>query len=307
MTNHYRTLGVDPQAEAVVIRSAYLALIRRYHPDKGGSEADPSRAQAVTAAWDVLRDPERRAAYDETRRARFQPGEGGAAFAHDGPKVRGGAPARNLFLILAAGTVGLGWWAMQQPIGGAPNRIAASSGERAGAEPVAAIDGSRNEGDAAPRTDKAETSPRLPDVRSAPGVSEPLVPPPLPSAEPARIPLRTVEARSSVRSGVAAERVASATPTRVGEERRAAAPAPPPLAPAMSSAPVPARIDLAPLERHLQILTDQSLRFGTEAKRARLIVTRETFLKRLGDCDDDACRRDTYLRRNQEVGEIMGN
>jgi hypothetical protein len=57
----------------------------------------------------------------------------------------------------------------------------------------------------------------------------------------------------------------------------------------------------------LQLLTDQSLRFGTEAKRARVIATRESFLKRLGDCDDDACRRDTYLRRNQEVGEIMGN
>ena len=50
MINHHRTLGVDPQADPVVIRSAYLALIRRYHPDKGGDEADAVRTQAVTAA-----------------------------------------------------------------------------------------------------------------------------------------------------------------------------------------------------------------------------------------------------------------
>jgi hypothetical protein len=76
-----------------------------------------------------------------------------------------------------------------------------------------------------------------------------------------------------------------------------------------ASAPAPAasRIDLAPLERHLQLLTDQSLRFGTEAKRTRLLATRETFLKRLRDCDSDACKRDTYLSRNAEVGEIMRN
>jgi hypothetical protein len=66
-------------------------------------------------------------------------------------------------------------------------------------------------------------------------------------------------------------------------------------------------VDLAPLERHLQLLTDQSLKHGTEAKRSRLFLTRDAFLKRLRDCGSDACKRDTYLRRNAEVGEIMRN
>lgn len=67
------------------------------------------------------------------------------------------------------------------------------------------------------------------------------------------------------------------------------------------------QVDLAPLERHLQLLTDQSFRFGTAAKKSRLASTRETFLTRLRSCDNDLCKRDEYLRRNAEVGEIMRN
>lgn len=60
--SHYDVLEVHPAASPEVIRAAFRALQRRYHPDLGG--ADPERARAINEAHDVLSDPDRRAAYD---------------------------------------------------------------------------------------------------------------------------------------------------------------------------------------------------------------------------------------------------
>lgn len=62
---HYETLGVDPDASPTQIKRAYLSLMRTAHPDQGGS---PDKAAAVTAAYDVLNDPSRRAEYDDQLR-----------------------------------------------------------------------------------------------------------------------------------------------------------------------------------------------------------------------------------------------
>ena len=293
MTSHYRTLGVDPEADPVAIRSAYLALMRRYHPDGGGAEADPALAQAVTAAWDVLRDPERRAAYDETRQARFQPG----GVIATGPRVRGGAAGRNLFLLLAAGTIGLGWWALGQPQLVTAPRMAAT--EATASAPFAEPDIRPGEDRAAMRRRIAVEEP-VSEASGEPEVERPVMTaPPLAVSEPARLPMRSVEVEETQRRP--AERVAGPSAGQRAEVRTASASA--------AAAPSPASppIDLAPLERHLQILTDQSFRFGTEAKKARLTTTGETFLTRLRGCDSDVCKRDAYLRRNAEIGEIMRN
>ncbi len=67
---HYDELGVAPTASPAEIRAAYVALARRHHPDRMGTSADDVRARAaarmarVNAAWTVLSDPVRRAAYD---------------------------------------------------------------------------------------------------------------------------------------------------------------------------------------------------------------------------------------------------
>lgn len=67
---HYDELGVAPTASAAEIRAAYVALARQHHPDRMGSAGEQARAQAaarmarVNAAWTVLSDPGRRAAYD---------------------------------------------------------------------------------------------------------------------------------------------------------------------------------------------------------------------------------------------------
>ena len=65
--DHYATLGVSPTSEDVVIRAAYLALMRRYHPDRNSSAEAAERAQAITHAYEVLSNWRRRSEYDLKR------------------------------------------------------------------------------------------------------------------------------------------------------------------------------------------------------------------------------------------------
>jgi curved DNA-binding protein CbpA len=60
---HYEVLGVPRRASTDEIRAAYRAAARTRHPDAGGS---PGAMQALNAAWHVLGDPGRRAAYDRS-------------------------------------------------------------------------------------------------------------------------------------------------------------------------------------------------------------------------------------------------
>jgi curved DNA-binding protein CbpA len=61
----YRILGVPRDADPSAIRAGYRHRARRYHPDAGGDER---RMMALNKAWGILRDPERRAAYDREQR-----------------------------------------------------------------------------------------------------------------------------------------------------------------------------------------------------------------------------------------------
>ena len=65
--DHYAILGVSPNSEDVVIRAAYLALMRRYHPDRNSSAEAAERAQAITHAYEVLSNWRRRSEYDLKR------------------------------------------------------------------------------------------------------------------------------------------------------------------------------------------------------------------------------------------------
>ncbi|HEY8523876.1 MAG TPA: J domain-containing protein [Acidimicrobiales bacterium] len=80
---HYEVLGVPPSATPEQVRAAYRAKARDHHPDAGG---DPDRMRAINAAWRVLGDPARRAAYD---RALAGAGSGTGA-AGGGADGRGG-------------------------------------------------------------------------------------------------------------------------------------------------------------------------------------------------------------------------
>ncbi len=65
----YKVLNVDSAADAEVIRAAYRALARRDHPDVSADPAAASKMTELNAAFEVLGDAERRAVYDQSRRA----------------------------------------------------------------------------------------------------------------------------------------------------------------------------------------------------------------------------------------------
>jgi curved DNA-binding protein CbpA len=66
----YRVLQVDPEAETEVIKAAYRRLARKYHPDLAGDTAAEARMAAINAAWELIGEPEARAAFDRSRATR---------------------------------------------------------------------------------------------------------------------------------------------------------------------------------------------------------------------------------------------
>jgi DnaJ-like protein len=60
----YEVLQVDPRAEPEVVEAAYRRLARKYHPDVSTAAGAEQRMKEINAAYRVLRDPPRRAAYD---------------------------------------------------------------------------------------------------------------------------------------------------------------------------------------------------------------------------------------------------
>ena len=72
--DHYEVLGVDRDADAAEVKSAYRRLARQHHPDANdGDSAAESEFKAVAASYKVLSDPEARQSYDR--------------FGHDGPSA----------------------------------------------------------------------------------------------------------------------------------------------------------------------------------------------------------------------------
>ncbi|HET9677554.1 MAG TPA: J domain-containing protein, partial [Solirubrobacterales bacterium] len=62
----YKTLGVSKKASEDEIKKAYRKLARKWHPDRNpGDEAAEEKFKEISAAYDILGDPEKRKEYDE--------------------------------------------------------------------------------------------------------------------------------------------------------------------------------------------------------------------------------------------------
>jgi curved DNA-binding protein CbpA len=68
--NHYELLGLDRNACPREITAAFRRLAKRWHPDVNTEHSNEAteRMQYIAAAYEVLRDPDRRAAYDRSLR-----------------------------------------------------------------------------------------------------------------------------------------------------------------------------------------------------------------------------------------------
>ena len=76
----YELLQVDRTADEKTIKSSYRRLAMECHPDRNpGCEKSEARFKAISQAYDVLKDPQKRAAYDRYGHAAFQNGGGGGA------------------------------------------------------------------------------------------------------------------------------------------------------------------------------------------------------------------------------------
>ncbi|MCD9028681.1 DnaJ domain-containing protein [Luteimonas sp. BDR2-5] len=73
--DYYEILGVEPNAGDAEIKTAYRRLARKYHPDVSKEEGAEERFKAVNEAYEALRDPQKRSAYDELRTRGYRPGD----------------------------------------------------------------------------------------------------------------------------------------------------------------------------------------------------------------------------------------
>ena len=64
--DHYKVLGVPPDASADEIKARYRELAKTHHPDISGGDSDQEMAK-INEAYEVLSDKRRRAKYDDSR------------------------------------------------------------------------------------------------------------------------------------------------------------------------------------------------------------------------------------------------
>jgi len=268
MADHYAVLGLAPYAEHSAVRAAYLELMRRYHPDINASEEAAARAREVTAAYEILGNPDSRTDYDLAR-----------AHAHAALADRS-VPAWRSPQALA-GLASLGGVALLSLLYVMPH------GTEEHVEQVAA---------------RQPAEP--PSVRPSPRAIERAKPAPAPApVEVARSPSPVKMAPAPP----AVEIKRSPAPVEVKRVSQPTVPAPPApkIEPPRPVARADKGVELAGLDRHLGILLRQSVRRADAARQQTLYRDHYRFIARLNSCATDACKKHEYLSRMGEVTSTM--
>jgi len=283
--DHYATLGVTPSSEEVVIHAAYRALMRRYHPDANRDPDAGERVRAITAAYHVLRDRDRRCEYDRARAVgdllqALQMGGDGWLPPERPPAARGIGIAAILLAALTVAAV----WSLPRPE------------PRAARPPLPSAQPAQPDEPEPPQAPADRPAMELAAAR--PAASPPA--PPEPVAHPALEPVPTLPTRPPR----ADERALAASPRAVV----AAAVPRPPAAPRQSAACVGMQCTsdrVAALEQHSVLLFNQSIGGADQARRRQLEATRDGLLARRSACRSEACVAGAYLTHLREVSAIL--
>ena len=297
----YAVLGLSPTAEDVVIRAAYLALMRSYHPDKNGSAEAAARARTITEAYKTIGDPDRRAEYDASRWDRqFE------ILGYDGESE----PPRRLWLKVPAiqwpktpviGTVAASALAIVLAVtvlplpesgreGRAPSRTAESSANKVVAIEKAAAN--------PPRPTEKRTAvlvaPRLSETRPQP-------PPALAHRE------KALATRPEPPQAIAGKPAPAKIDVPPKPKRTAELSAPTPAA--RPAPPKPAKVDekarIAALEGMSASLYIQSVNHADGASRSQLQQARDLFVNSRNACRSDTCIGDAHVSYIRDMSRIM--
>ena len=116
--DYYELLSVSRDCDGATLKSAYRKLAMRWHPDRNpGDAAAEAKFKAISEAYDVLKDPQKRAAYDRFGHAAFTQGGGNAAGGGFGGQ-QGFSDIGDIFeTIFGGGAAGGGGFGQQQARG----------------------------------------------------------------------------------------------------------------------------------------------------------------------------------------------
>src|SRR3954463_2170587 len=77
--DYYEVLGVAKGSSEAEMKAAYRKLAMQWHPDRNPGDKDcEHRFKEINEAYDILKDEQKRAAYDRFGHAAFEQGAGGA-------------------------------------------------------------------------------------------------------------------------------------------------------------------------------------------------------------------------------------
>ncbi|MEM8652702.1 MAG: DnaJ domain-containing protein, partial [Pseudomonadota bacterium] len=76
--DYYDLLGVERGADEKALKSAFRKMAMKHHPDRNPDDpAAESKFKEINEAYEVLKDPQKRAAYDQYGHSAFENGGGG--------------------------------------------------------------------------------------------------------------------------------------------------------------------------------------------------------------------------------------